>query len=46
MGKARCQKSTKVCHIASVVRKQREMDSGTQFNFSFAFSPGPQPMGW
>ena len=30
-------------HISSTVRKQREMDAGTQLTFSFLFIPGSKP---
>lgn len=32
--------------MVPTVGKQREMNPGVQFFFSFLFSPGPQPVGW
>ena len=33
-------------HRASTVRKQREMEAGAQFAFSFSLSPGSRPRVW
>lgn len=32
-------------HIASLIRKQREMDAGTRLTFSSVSDSGPQPVG-
>jgi hypothetical protein len=46
VGKGGWQSLEAAAHTASIVRKQRGMNAGTQLPFSFLFSPGPQAMRW
>lgn len=46
VGKAWWQERQAAGHVASTVRKQKEMDVGAQLTFSFLFGPGTQSMGW